>query len=106
MLSHADRSRIVADGDRRRLYERLNLGVGTFLVDGFIAGQWRLRREAGIPVMRIVPLAPLARHDAAEVEVEGGRVVTYLHDEPGDVRLLDPGADIIAGDRPATEAIS
>jgi hypothetical protein len=106
MLSHADRSRIIADGDRRRLYERLNLGVGTFLVDGFIAGQWRLRREGGTPVMRIVPLAPLKRHDVAEVEDAGSRVVAYLHDEPGDVRLLDPGSDIIAADRRAAQAIS
>jgi hypothetical protein len=106
MLSHADRSRIVADGDRRRLYERLNLGVAAFLVGGFVAGQWRLRREGGRPVMRVVPLARLDSHDATVVEDEAARVVAYFHDEAGDVRLLEPGSDITGGDRVAAEAVS
>ena len=105
-LSHADRTRIVAERDRRRLYERLNLGVSTFLVDGFVAGQWRLRREGGRAVMRLVPLARLAPRDAAAVEDEATRVIAFLHGEPGDVRLLEPGSDITGGDRVAAEAVS
>jgi hypothetical protein len=105
-LSHADRSRIVADGDRHRLYERLNLGVATFTVDGFVAGQWRVRRERGRPMMRVVPLARLAGRDAAAVQAEAARVVEFVHDEPGDVQLLEPGADITGGDRLAAEAVS
>ena len=40
LLSHADRSRVIADEDRRRVF-----GKGAVLVDGYVRGAWRVSRR-------------------------------------------------------------
>jgi Winged helix DNA-binding domain len=45
ILSHADRARVVSDGNRLRLYTRNGIFPGTVLFDGFVAGMWRLTRS-------------------------------------------------------------
>jgi hypothetical protein len=54
-LSHADRSRIVAP----EAFGRLTGFVGTFLVDGFVAGQWRLDRSKGAATIVLDPFVEL-----------------------------------------------
>ena len=63
LLSYADRSRAI-DSDRvRHVVVRQNVGISTFLVDGFVAGTWQVERAAG-------PGAPRdpAAHPAREAD--------------------------------------
>ena len=46
-FSHADRRRIVPDGRRPPLFGGNGGVLGTVLVDGFLAGTWRLDGAAG-----------------------------------------------------------
>ena len=57
VLSHADRTRVVADEHRRTVIHGAGMVEATFLVDGFVAGLWR---EDGGRV-RVEPFAPLPR---------------------------------------------
>ena len=44
ILSHADRTRIVADEHRRAVFPGAGLVRATFLVDGVVAGTWRAEK--------------------------------------------------------------
>jgi hypothetical protein len=99
VLSHEDRSRVVTHDHRRQLAAEPNAWFSTFLLDGFVAGQWRLARERKRPVLRVVPLGPLSKGDATAVEEEAVQLLAFLDDVPGDVRLLPPGSDVTARPR-------
>jgi hypothetical protein len=47
LLSHADRTRIISDDDRKRIYTVNGLVPGTVLVDGFVRGRWKVDRSDG-----------------------------------------------------------
>ena len=53
-LSHADRSRIASE-EARGYTMRENGFVSQFLLDGFIAGTWRLKREGKAALLRVTP---------------------------------------------------
>jgi DNA glycosylase AlkZ-like len=74
VLSHADRTRVVADDHRRTVIHGGGMVEATFLVDGFVAGLWR---EDGGRV-RVEPFAPLPRGRRREVEDEAERLEAWL----------------------------
>jgi hypothetical protein len=86
-LSHADRSHISADAAARWPTDLLHWSP--LLVDGFVAGAWRLGREARTATLTIHPLAPLSDRDQAEVADEGARLLAFLaaDDETHEVQV-------------------
>lgn len=77
LLSHADRSRIF-DDTRRRLIMTVN-GIirGTVLIDGFVAGTWKIREEKGTAVAEVAPFEPFSASDSEVVEAEGDRLLSF-----------------------------
>jgi hypothetical protein len=83
LLSHADRARVVPPAYRGRHW-RGNQPYRTLLVDGFLAGLWKL--EASVLV--IETFAEPARSRRDEVAAEGERMLRVLHpDTPYDIRF-------------------
>ena len=76
LLSHADRTRIVADEHRRRIMHN-GFGRGSVLVNGFVRCTWRIRRARGTATLVIEPLARLSRTDASTVQGEGVRLLAF-----------------------------
>ncbi len=74
-LAHADRTRIVADEDRRRLMSRNGIVPGTVLVDGFVAGTWRMEGGRTRYAVTVEPWRPLAPADLAAVRQEAARLL-------------------------------
>jgi winged helix DNA-binding protein len=72
-LAHADRARIVAGAAQRR-----SLSPKTFLIDGFLAGSWRLIRARRIVTLEVTPFAPLAPADRVALAEEGMRLLMFL----------------------------
>jgi hypothetical protein len=72
ILGHADRSRIISD-EHRKLISRDRL-MRTFLVDGFVAGTWRLDRGAVV----LEPFARLSKSDRAELDAEAQRLQEFI----------------------------
>jgi hypothetical protein len=62
LLSHANRTRVISDEHRKRLFSGKN-GVfpGTVLVDGFIAGTWELVGKGETTGLRVQPYVRLKR---------------------------------------------
>ncbi|MFF9086802.1 winged helix DNA-binding domain-containing protein [Streptomyces sp. NPDC014991] len=74
LLSHADRTRVVPPAHRGRNWTG-NQAHRTLLVDGFLAGLWRLGADALV----IEPFGTLPKALREEVAEEGERMLRVLH---------------------------
>jgi winged helix DNA-binding protein len=86
LLGHADRTRMISDDHRRRVVTKNLQILPTFLVDGTVAGTWRIERaraSAALVLQRFVDVTRTAR--AALVE-EGKALLAFC--EP-DARTTD-----------------
>ncbi len=83
LLSHADRTRVVPPEYRGRTWTG-NVAHRTLLVDGFLAGLWRLDEHALV----IEEFAPFGRARREEVAAEGERMLRVMHpDTAYDIRF-------------------
>ena len=73
ILSHADRTRVISD-EHRRIVIRGGLVDAVFLVDGFVAGTWRLRKGS----FELEPFGPLPRRVERELRREGAAVEEFV----------------------------
>ncbi|HEY8206978.1 MAG TPA: winged helix DNA-binding domain-containing protein [Myxococcaceae bacterium] len=77
VLSHADRTRVIADEHRGRVVTK-NLQVrATFLLDGEVAGTWKVERKKRATALVLEPFGKLARKDLAALEEEGERILRF-----------------------------
>lgn len=79
LLSHADRTRIISDQHRKRMWKVNGLIDPSFLVDGYVAGTWQLTKAKGEARLNVTPFdRPLAPAEYHAVEAEGQRLLTFL----------------------------
>lgn len=71
LLGHADRTRVITDDHRRRVFTVNGIVKGTILVDGFVAGSWRIDRDRATATLTVEPFVSLSTPDREAVEVEG-----------------------------------
>ncbi|HEX6523162.1 MAG TPA: winged helix DNA-binding domain-containing protein [Streptosporangiaceae bacterium] len=82
LLSHADRTRIISEEHRGRLYTVNGIFPGTVLIDGFVAGMWRLIMGRGMATLTIEIWEPAAAAERDELITEGERLLAFA--APGD----------------------
>jgi hypothetical protein len=88
LLSHAERTRVIADAHRPIVYKSGNLRLlATILVDGVVSGTWRVERKRKVATLRIVPFAPLARHVTDELYAEGEALLRFLEEDAGSFEI-------------------
>jgi hypothetical protein len=91
LLSHRDRRRILPEDRPPPLGVGDGARMGSFLVDGFVAGTWRLAGRRGDPdpvVLELSPWAPLAKRDSLALEAEAHGLLAFLvPDRKTEVRL-------------------
>ncbi len=83
VLSHADRSRIVSDEHRGRMSTRNGIFPGTVLLDGFVAGMWRIARTGGTATLMVELFRDVGASDRDAIAAEGLRMLAFS----------DPGAE-------------
>lgn len=71
VLGHEDRTRVIA------FENRYVVSSPTFLVDGFVAGIWTIKRERDASRLVLSSFKPLARADRVGLEDEGGRLLRF-----------------------------
>src|SRR5215213_1933527 len=82
VLSHADRTRVLADEHRHFILGAKNGRIpATFLEDGTIAGTWRVERKKQMATLAITPFAPLAKSAALALAEEGDALLRFLEDD-------------------------
>ena len=81
VLSHDDRSRIMADTHRSRVTLK-NLQVrATFLVDGVVAGTWKSERKRTAAVLVIEPFGSISKRAKVALEEEGDALLAFLEED-------------------------
>ena len=93
LLSHADRTRVMSEPDRKRLFFNLNGMIpGTVLLDGFVAGTWRIDRSRAAAALTLELFRPVSASDRDELCEEGERLLAFAAPDAGirDVMFAAP----------------
>ncbi|TDG00924.1 winged helix DNA-binding domain-containing protein [Paenibacillus piri] len=92
LLSYQDRSRIIADEDRKRVFTVNGIIHATFLVDGFVHGIWSIERQKNEAVLMIEPFKPLAPNEKEALIEEGAKLLDFAAADAGDrdIRFSPP----------------
>jgi hypothetical protein len=81
ILSHADRTRVIADEHRKAIASRNGMVPATFLIDGFVQGTWKTERNRGKAMLEVEPFEALAKQDRRVLAEEGERLIRSIgHD--------------------------
>jgi hypothetical protein len=84
VLSHADRTRVIAGEHRGKVVTR-NLQVrATFLLEGEVAGTWKVERKKKAAALVLEPFGKIARRDLAALEEEGERLLRFSEPDAED----------------------
>ena len=83
LLSHDDRSRILSETVRTRVVSRNLQVAGTFTVDGFVAGTWRIAEKKRAAALVLQPFRVIPRLLRPDVEEEGLALARFVAPEAG-----------------------
>jgi hypothetical protein len=75
LLAHADRSRVVHPDHLKRFYTINGVFPGSVLIDGFVAGMWRLARTKGTATLTVELFGPAREQDL--VTQEAARMLAF-----------------------------
>jgi hypothetical protein len=81
LLSHADRTRVIAKEHRPAIATPNLIALPTFLVDGFAAGTWRVERKGRAATLTLSPFRPLARKVRTELEAEAEPLLRFVEED-------------------------
>jgi hypothetical protein len=78
LLVHARRTQILPERFRQLVFStKAPQSIATFLVDGSVAGAWRVERTARKATLRVEPFEPLPRAARDELRAEGEGLVRF-----------------------------
>lgn len=78
VLSHDDRTRVGTDENRARIYAKGNLRVFPFvLVDGFVAGIWKVEKKKGTATVTVSPFEAIDKATRKAIVEEGEKLARF-----------------------------
>jgi hypothetical protein len=77
LLSYEDRTRIIDETYRKRVCTVNGLVRATILVDGFVAGTWKIAQERSTATLFIEPFRPLSVQERDALTEEGTRLLNF-----------------------------
>lgn len=78
LLSHANRTRIVADAVRSKVYLPGLRVAATVLIDGFVGGVWKLAKSKGVATLTIELFAAASVKDRRALSEEGEVLARFM----------------------------
>ncbi len=78
LLSHSNRTRVIADEHRSIVYLPGLRVAATILVDGFVRGAWKIEKTKNAATLVIEPFDKLTRRDRAALIEEGDRLIRFI----------------------------
>lgn len=78
LLSHDNRTRVIADAHRKRVYLPGLRVASTILVDGFVRGAWNIDKVKGTAALIITPFEPLTKQNRAALTEQGEQLVRFV----------------------------
>lgn len=95
LLAHEDRGRVLDEAHRPRVFTINGIVRGTVLIDGFVAGTWKIERAKGAATAVLEPFARWPEAGREGAEQEALRLLAFAADAPGErhaVRVARPAA--------------
>lgn len=91
LLSHSNRTRVIADEHRSKVYLPGLRVAATILVDGFVRGAWKIEKTKTAAALVIEPFDKLTKKDRAALVEEGERLVRFVESKAKsfEVRFAD-----------------
>ncbi|MGN7403295.1 winged helix DNA-binding domain-containing protein [Cytobacillus praedii] len=92
LLSHKNRTRIIADEYRSRVFTVNGIIKATFLIDGYVQGLWRIEQNKKSSTLIIEPFKSLLQVDKDELAIEGAKLMGFAaaDSEVMNIQFLDP----------------
>lgn len=87
LLAHADRTRVVADDFRARVFLPGLRVAATFLVDGFVRGAWKVTRTKQVATAALSPFTPLKGKERDAVVAEAEALARFIEPEAAKVTV-------------------
>lgn len=81
LLSHSNRTRVIADEHRSKVYLPGLRVAATILVDGFVRGVWKIEKNKTSATLVIDPFDKLTRRDRGALLEEGEQLVRFVEAE-------------------------
>ncbi len=78
VLAHDDRSRVVPDLYRPRIVSRNLQVAATVLVDGVVAGTWKVARSRGVATLTMTPYSTVPRGARPALALEGEALARFV----------------------------
>ena len=91
VLGHDDRSRLIDDAHRPAVITRNLMIPPTFLVDGRVAGTWKIERKRRLATLTLTPFASLAARVRGELEAEGEALLAFVEPDAGEHDVVVAG---------------
>lgn len=82
LLSHADRTRFIAGGERVPLPPGPGARSGTLLIDGVLGATWRITSRAESALLEIAPFGAVRARERDEIAAEGERLLRFARSRP------------------------
>ena len=94
ILSHADRTRVIAEEYRKAIASKNGMVPASVLVDGFVRGTWKTARSRGKATLEIKPFESLTNVDRDALVEEGERIIRFVAEPDGadsyEIRFAEP----------------
>jgi hypothetical protein len=84
ILSHADRTRVIAEEHRKALTSRNGMVPAVVLLDGFVRATWKTERSRGRATLVIEPFETLSSRDQDALTDEGERLIGFVAEGRGE----------------------
>jgi hypothetical protein len=90
ILSHADTNHVLPQEHRARVMTQNGLIAGTVLIDGFVAGNWRIKATKKVATLTVATFGPKAytKRDAAVVARAGERLLELAAPEAAEREVV------------------
>jgi hypothetical protein len=87
LLSHKDRTRVVADEHRQRVYIMPGRVMGTILLDGFVAAGWKIERKGRQATLVVEEFRPINKKERRTIEPEADALMQFIEPDPDDHQI-------------------
>lgn len=84
LLSHADRTRVLSEAHKPRVFTANGIVRGTVLLDGFVAGTWKIERDKRAATVALEAFTRWSKADRLGVEEEALRLLAFASDGEGE----------------------
>lgn len=92
LLAYKDRSRIIADKYRPRIYPNNGMIQPSILVDGFVQGKWKIFATGKKATLTIEAFRRFTKNEKSEIEAEGKSLLEFVaeNSKARDVKVSGP----------------